>query len=180
MELYTLFYVFYEFCWNIFRHVRIFRGDIRYFLWKFDMIVLKSAESSIYKFYMNFIRNCQRFSFKSKEGFYLNFSSNLRNTNSMQIRNPLFSWKNIRVLVGWLHLQFFVKHTYERWQSWIWKKNIQKYKENLNKVKGSYILSLRLIPSLTFRKFLNILSLIYLCRYHYSKRSAKVLTFSWF
>ena len=30
------------------------------------MIVLKSAESSIYKFCMNFIRNCQRFSFKGK------------------------------------------------------------------------------------------------------------------
>ena len=48
--------------------------------------------------------------FLLKEGFYLNFSSNLRNTNSMQIRNPLFSWKNIRILVGWsLFIQFFIQ-----------------------------------------------------------------------
>ena len=70
--------------------------------WKFDMIVSKSAESSICKFCMNWYSKLSAI-LTVKKGFYLNFSSNLRNTISMQITNPLFSWKNIRP-VGWTYL----------------------------------------------------------------------------
>ena len=107
--------LFYEFCWNILSQTSEKKGDIRYFLWKFDMIVSKSAESSIYKFCMNFIRNCQQFSFKSKGRILFEFLIKSEKNEFNANRKSVVFLKEYQTS-GWLLIQFFISTLIRRWQ----------------------------------------------------------------